>query len=152
MKIAFIYSKSKLSGKLTKFFTGSYCYHVAWVNDELDLMWDMNLIERVRDWPQYSPENVILINSPVSVSIDYLNAKLRSDENTYGWKDYCLFALRPFYHLLGKSTPNAGGKICSEKIYQDLVANGYPDTLKEVPSPADLEELLCGRRNLIDNR
>ena len=150
MKIAFIYSKSKMYGKLTKFFTGSYCYHVAWVDEESGNMWDTHLIRRVRKWPHYPSENVILIDSPVNVTSEYLNDQLRSDNNTYGWFDYLMFAVRPVYHLIGKSTPNMGGVICSEMVYKDMVACGLPDTLKEVPSPADLEELLTGRRNLID--
>lgn len=152
MKIAFVYSKSKLSGKLTKFFTGSYCYHVAWVDEKLGMMWDMNLIRRTRVWPHYPENQVILVDSPVDVKPEYLYQMLRTDENKYGVLDYLLFALRPLYHLVGKSTPNAGGTICSEMVYQDLVTNGFPDTFKEVPSPADLEELLLGKRNAIDNR
>lgn len=146
MKIAFIYG-TRLSSRLTKFWTGSTCYHVAWVVD--DLMFDMNLIRRVRLWPHYPADRVLLIDSPVDVSLDYLFNKLKSDNNTYGWRDYCLFALRPLFHLFGKSTPNASGVICSEMVADDLQANGWPYQFAEVPSPADMELALLGRVDAI---
>lgn len=140
MKIAFIYSKSKWSGKLTKLWTGSYCYHVAFVDG--NIMYDMNLIRRKRPWPYYNNEDVILVDSPVDVPKEYLEDKLLQDENSYGFIDYCLFTLRPLFHLFGKSTPNAGGLICSEMVYEDLRANGWQRVFTEVPSPADLERVL----------
>ena len=143
MKIAFIYNPNKLSGKLTKLFTDSFCYHCGWVDEERDLFFDMHLIRRVRIWSDYSHgKDVKLVESPVPVSFEYLFGKLKSDENTYGVIDYVLFALRPLFHLIGKSTPNAKGVICSEMIYDDLKANGWQHEFKEVPSPADLEKAL----------
>lgn len=147
MKIAFIYSTTKLSGKLTKFFTGSYCYHVGWVDEATDTFYDMNLIRRKRIWSSYSADKEIkLVDSPVSVSATYLEGQLLTDNNTYGWRDYLLFALRPIYHLFGLSTRNAGGVICSEMVYNDLVANGFSIHIDEVPSPADLERILVNER------
>jgi hypothetical protein len=144
VKIAFIYSRSKLSGKLTRLFTGSYCYHVAWVDEVTGMMYDMHLLRRVRQWPHYSPDNVRLVESPVPVSGSYLMRRLTEDEATYGVIDYCLFAMRPLFHLFGKSTPNAGGVICSEMVYEDLRANGWEYAFKEVPSPADMERVFLG--------
>jgi hypothetical protein len=142
MKIAFIYSKSKLSGKLTKFWTGSYCYHVAIVDEAKGKMYDQHLIFRRREWPHYSPENVVLVDPPVSITSEYMEHLLDNSEDTYGWLDYCLFALRPLFHLFGKSTPNAGGIICSELVYNILRNNGWSHSFPEVPSPADLEKAL----------
>ena len=143
MKIAFISNPNKLSGKLTKFFTGSYCYHVALVDEERGLMYDQNLLFRRRIWPHYGPETtVVLIDTPVPVTSEYLEQLLSTDENTYGWVDYCLFALRPIYHLFGKSTRNAGGVICSERLDNIFIANGWQHRFDEVPSPADLEKVL----------
>lgn len=143
MKIAFISSTSKLSGLLTKLFTGSYCYHVAWVDESRDRMVDMNLLRRVRIWSDYSHgKEVVLVESPVDVPWEYLEHRLLTDDNHYGWKDYLLFALRPLYHLFGKSTRNAGGVICSEMVYEDLVTCGWSHRFAEVPSPADLEKVL----------
>ncbi|MDO8294374.1 MAG: hypothetical protein Q7T29_16150 [Gallionella sp.] len=48
-----------------------------------------------------------------------MERQLDVDTATYGWQDYLLFALRPLYHLLGKSTRNAGGVICSEMVNND---------------------------------
>ena len=140
MKIAFIYSTTKLSGLLTKLFTGSYCYHVVWVDESRDRMVDMNLLRRQRLWSNYSNgKEVVMVESPVEVTWEFLEDRLLNDNATYGWRDYLLFALRPFYHLIGKSTRNVGGVICSEMVYNDLVANGWNQQFDEVPSPADLE-------------
>lgn len=147
MKIAFIYGKQP-SSMLTKLFTGSTCYHVGFTNGEH--FWDMNLIRRRRLWAGLYPEShVILADCPVSVSVEYLERQLDTDDSTYGWRDYLLFALRPLYHLFGRSTRNAGGVICSEMVADDLEANGWTRVFQEVPSPADLEETVLGRRNAI---
>lgn len=142
MKVAFIYHPTKFSATLTEFWTGSRCYHVAIVDEEMGLMYDQHLIFRRRLWPHYLPENVKLVDTPVSISREYIENKLSTDENTYGWKDYLLFSLRPLFHLLGKSTPNVGGVICSELVFNILRENGWDQTFPEVPSPADLEKVL----------
>jgi hypothetical protein len=145
-KIAFIYSEEKLSGRLTKFFTNSYCYHVGWVvtnpATSKEEFFDMHLTRRVRNWPYYSEKTkVVLVETKdAEVTWDYLYCKLKSDENRYGRLDYLLFGIRPLFHFFGKSTPNTGGIICSEMIYNDLLDNGSTLHFKEVPSPADLEK------------
>lgn len=147
MKIAFVYGKQP-SSTLTKFFTGSACYHVGFTNGVH--FWDMNLIRRRRLWPLYPEGHVILAECPVEISADYLEHMLDSDEATYGWRDYLLFALRPLYHLFGRSTRNAGGVICSEMVADDLIAMGWRVRFPEVPSPADLELSILGRKDAIN--
>lgn len=146
VKIAFIYGK-QLSSTLTQFFTGSSCYHVGFTDGEH--FWDMNLIRRRRLWPLYPEERVLLAECPVDVSAEHLDHMLDTDEATYGWLDYLLFALRPLYHLLGANTRNAGGKICSEQVTDDLQANGWVVRFDEVPAPADLELKIFGIKNAI---
>lgn len=146
MQIAFIYGKQP-SSTLTKFFTGSACYHVGFTNGVH--FWDMNLIRRRRLWPLYPEGHVILAECPVEISADYLDHMLDTDDHTYGWRDYLLFALRPLYHLFGQSTRNAGGVICSEMVADDLKANGWAVQFDEVPSPADLEQYILGRKNAV---
>lgn len=144
MRVAFIYSRDKLSGKLTKFFTGSYCYHVGFTDGVY--FWDMHLLTRRRYWwGLYPPQSVRLVDTPVEVSAEYLNDFYDRSTDVYSFADYLLFALRPIYHLFGKSTRNQKGKICSELVSDLLVNNGWTTRFKEVPSPADLEKaLLCG--------
>lgn len=142
MKIGFAYSKTRVSGLLTKFWTGSYAYHAFVVDEEAGRMYDQHLIIRRRLWPHYDPSKVVLVASPVPISREYLECLLDTDEATYGWRDYLLFALRPIYHLFGRSTRNAGGVICSEMVYNILRANGWQVEFAEVPSPADLERAL----------
>jgi hypothetical protein len=143
VKIGFSYSTTKLSGKLTKFFTGSYAYHVFLLDEASDLMYDQHLILRRRIWPHYGDNaNIKLVESPVPISREYMEHLLSTSVDAYGVLDYILFALRPIYHLFGKSTRNAGGVICSELVYNVLKANGWGHTFDEVPSPADLERVL----------
>lgn len=150
MKIAFIYGK-RPSSTLTKIFTGSSCYHVGFTDGQH--FWDMNLIRRRRVWPGlYEPAQVILAECPVPVSREFLESRLETDESTYGFADYLLFALRPIYHLFGASTRNRGGVICSEMIAADLIINGWKARFDEVPSPAMLEAAILGLIDAIKHR
>ena len=142
MKIGFVYSKEKLSGRLTKFWTGSYCYHVFVYDDASGKIYDQHLLFRRRRWPQYEAAYVTLVDSPVEISSQFLENLLDTDENVYGWKDYILFAFRPIYHFFGQSTPNVKGVICSELVYNILRANGWSKFFLEAPSPADMEKAL----------
>jgi len=137
MKIAIIFNAEKLSGKLTKFWTGCYAYHVAFVDEESGRMYDMNLLRRRRLWPAYKPENYVLFEAPGNVTREYLEHMLDTDKNRYGVFDYCLFALRPLFHLFGKSTVNAGGVICSEMINIDVRAcQGFTPWPLDAPPPS----------------
>jgi hypothetical protein len=150
MKIAFIYGKQP-SSLLTKLFTGSTCYHVGFTDGQH--FWDMNLLRRRRVWPgMYDPATVILAECPVAISRDFLEHRLETDEATYGFTDYLMFALRPLYHALGKSTRNRGGVICSEMVAGDLVINGWTARFDEVPSPAMLEAAIIGLVDAIAHR
>lgn len=143
MKLAVIHNKHKLSGKLTNFFTGSYAYHVAWVDEENGLMYDMNLLRRRRPWPHYDDATELNLYDVPEVTSEYLEHQLTTDESWYGVIDYLLFLTRPLYHLVGKSTRNAGGIICSEQINIDLWNCGVQTPYQlngEPPSPADIEK------------
>jgi hypothetical protein len=129
-----------LSSILTKFFTGSKAYHALWITDEY--IYDMHLIRRRRNRNAYDGHELHLYDFPFVTQM-YLEQKLSSDESTYGWRDYMLFALRPLYHLFGMNTRNANGVICSEMCNIDLVKSGYhtPWGLEDAPpSPKDLED------------
>lgn len=140
MNVVFVYNKFP-SSLLTLIATGSACYHVAFADGEY--LWDMNLIRRRRLWPEYMAKHTVFTAPcPVEVTREYLDRMLDTDESTYGVWDYLLFALRPIYHLFGKSTRNRKGIICSEMVYEDLKANGWQVRFAEVPSPADLERAI----------
>jgi hypothetical protein len=139
IKLAIIFSPDKMSGKLTKYFTGCYAYHTAWVDTENNKMYDMHLIRRRRNWPHYNENNVLLFDIP-GITKEFLEKKLEEDESTYGFMDYIMFGLRPIYHLFGKSTVNAGGVICSEMINNDVweIGGTTPWPLDTPPpSPCD---------------
>jgi hypothetical protein len=144
MKLVFIYGKP-VSSALTKLFTGSSCYHVGFTDGIK--FWDMNLIRRRRLWPQYAAENCILWDCPATVTAEYLDHKLDTDGAQYGVFDYALFCVRWAYHLVGRSTRNAGGVICSEMVANDLIANGWNQRFDEVPAPADLELAIIGYKD-----
>lgn len=140
MKLAIILNSRKLSGLLTKLATGCYAYHVAWVDEDAGLMYDMHFIRRCRKWPHYPEAQVIMFDVP-EVTRAYLESMNITDEAKYGVIDYCLFALRPLFHLFGKSTRNANGVICSEMINNDMIACGVTTPwrlLDAPPSPCDI--------------
>lgn len=138
MKLIIVFNRDGWPGRLTKFFTGCTAYHVGWADEHH--FYDMNLLRRRRLWPCYDESMLISVDVP-QVSKEYLEAKLSTDDSTYGFVDYLLFALRPIYHLFGKSTRNAGGVICSEMVNIDLwacsVKTPWPLD-SEPPSPCDI--------------
>ncbi len=143
-KLAVFYNH-KLTGYLTKIFTGSYAYHVGWVCEDNDKFYDMNLIRRRRIWSTEKVDRDYLLFDFPLVNAEYLEFKTDTDTATYGFIDYVLFAIRPLYHLFGKSTRNANGVICSEMCNDDIIACGYKtpwSVQNEPPSPGDLAEWL----------
>lgn len=146
MKLAIIFNQDKLSGKLTRLFTGCYAYHTAWVDIDAGKMYDMHWIRRRRLWPHYDEGEYLLYDFPM-VTREYLEAALETDKSWYGIKDYVLFALRPLFHMFGQSTRNAGGVICSEMINIDVWACGGTtpwNAEAAPPSPCDWYQLLKG--------
>ena len=146
MKLVFIYG-TRFSSKLTKLFTGSTCYHVGFTDGVR--FWDMNLIRRRRLWPLYPADHTIVVDCPANITADYLDHMLDTDDARYGVWDYLLFGLRPIYHLFGQSTRNAAGVICSEMVADDLIYKGWGKRFVSVPSPADLELAILGRKDAI---
>lgn len=144
IKLAIIVNEQKLSGKLTRIFTGCYAYHALWVDEEAGKMYDMHLIRRRRQWPHYeAPAKVHLFQVPggAKVTREYLEERLEVDSEVYGVRDYVRFGLRPFYHLVGATPPNASGIICSEMINDDIWRCGGVTPWKPEqapPSPCDL--------------
>lgn len=138
-KLGIIYGTNFLS-TLTKIFTGSRAYHTAWFTDKY--IYDMYLIRRRRAAGEYDKHEVHFYDFP-NVTEAFLEERLSSDNNTYGFKDYFLFALRPLFHLVGLSTVNAKGVICSEMTNNDLIDCGYKTdwiSTDTPPSPAMQEE------------
>ena len=167
-----IINKDKLSGKLTKFFTGCHAYHTGWLDTDTELFYDQNLLRRRRIWPLYSPENVLLFDEPL-MTTKILEDQLSRDGTRYGVLDYLgfgwrrlfrmsvpvmpnspsfidlvLFRLRGVYHLIGKSTRNRSGAICSETQNKDAKLAGIftPWGLNDPPpSPCDWLKFLVER-------
>lgn len=142
MKLAIIHAdpKDKLSARLTLWFTGSTAYHCGFV-DETDGTWfDMSWLARKAAWPRYLPPKWVNLYELPGLTREDCEAFLKRDSDIkYGVIDYLLFGLRPLYHLVGKSTRNASGMICSEMCALWLREVGHPAPIQPVPSPADLE-------------
>jgi len=139
-KLVFVSNEDRIHGILTKIFTGSYIYHVGWLDEESGLFYDMHLLRRRRKWPRYKDSKIEMFDFP-EVTGKYLEHQLTNDTSSYGFIDYLLFGLRPFYHLIGRSTRNAGGQICSEACNVDLLNHGFKTGYRATdapPSPVDL--------------
>lgn len=135
--------KVKLSAFLTQLFTGCPAYHSAWVDEEAGLMWQMGLLRNRRKWPHYgSDRTVYLFDTPVPLSVEFMEEKLSTDQNHYGWYDYTMFLFRNVAKRLGLTMRNHVGTICSEMIVSDLIEAGWkdcpPEWVQSPPSPCDL--------------
>lgn len=139
ISIAIISNPDKISGKLTSLFTGSPAYHIGFVDLENNKFYDQNLLFRRRWWPHYKADHVRMYECPVLVSSEYLENRLDTDTDTYGVFDYLSFAFKGW---LFKSRPSFKGSICSEKVEQILMDNGWKSPFKWTPSPADFEKVL----------
>ena len=142
MKLAIISSTTKLSGKLTKFWTGSYAYHCGFVDIESDTFYDMHWNPRCTTWTEHGYKDVQLFDVNLTLA-DCEQYRIRDRNITYGWRDYTLFALRPIYHFFGKSTRNPSGMVCSgwcNNLLWDKNIRATPfSPMQEEPSPADLD-------------
>lgn len=137
--IAIISNPEKLSGKLTRLFTGSPAYHIGFVDTVRGKFYDMNLLFRRREWPHYSPEHVRLYACPVDLTAADLEWWLDTDEDWYGMFDYLSFGIKK---LIPGARMSFKGAVCSEKVWQILKWKGWALSFDGVPSPADFEKVL----------
>lgn len=149
MKIAVIIGNPKTNflSKLTSIFTKCPAYHCGFLDENSNMFYDMYWLRRKRKWPRYPEEQVMLFDIDC-VTVEYLENKLTTDDSEYGFIDYVMFALKPIYHLFGKTTKNAGGVICSEMVNNDIVACGgvTPFNKKNSPpSPCDMLQWLMSK-------
>jgi hypothetical protein len=146
MKFALIYSTTKFNAKLTKFFTNSYAYHCGFYDQASDTFYDMHWVPRKTSWSERGYKEFTLHDCPLTLEQAEAFLKQDSLKIRYGWVDYLLFALRPFYHLVGKSTRNAEGWICSEHCnvwWWRVDPHGTPFNPQHAPpSPGDFERWL----------
>lgn len=148
MKIAIFFREGGFQAWLLKTLTGEHAYHCGFVDEQNGKLYDMNRLRRRREWPHptYSlnegNRRYELFDIPEpGVRGSFLEYQLDRSDSKYGVVDYVLFALRPIYHLFGKSTRNANGIICSEMVNNDIWACGGEtpfSSIGEPPSPADL--------------
>lgn len=147
-KIVFFMSPFTAKGKLMKVFTGCYSYHCGILMWDTMNFYDMFWMRRKRSWvdvvSQLDHKKAIfkIVDSPVEIPENYLESMVLNHNTHYGVIDYALFGVRWAYHLVGKTTRNAGGLICSEMVHNDLILHNWHVTYKEVPSPCDLVRAL----------
>lgn len=165
IQIALIFgAPGKLSADLTQAFTGCRAYHIAFVAPSgwaYDQHW---LFRRFRWEGHYPAENVVLFNCPFPITEEELREEMLRDidaicdssgsmwqrlaRTLYGWRDYTMFALRPLFHAVGKSTPNFAGRVCSGRIRDMGAARGWLElggADEPEPSPCDWVQWLKQR-------
>jgi hypothetical protein len=146
VKIVIITSESKFSGKMTKFWTNSFAYHIGFVDLETDTFYDMFWIPRKSFWSSHKYDNYQLYDCDLTVANCEYFLKFDSTTQVYSFWDYALFGIRGILHFFGKNTTNAGGWICSEMVNvwlwrgRKYATPFNPDI--EPPSPADFEQWL----------
>lgn len=144
------YNNKSIPGKVVKFLTGSYAYHMGFYVPGSDNIYDMNLLFRKlpNGLSRLTPGLTVMMPCPVLITEDMLKQAVFDGVNefcsggpanaTYGFKDYLAFFFRGVYKYFGNPTPNFKGKICSEKVNDILVEHGWSSPFTtEVPSPAD---------------
>jgi hypothetical protein len=145
IKLAIIFNENKLSGKLTKFWTGEYAYHIGFYDDTTDTFYDMSILPRKVYWSAKNYKDFTLHTTNLTAADCEAYLKQDSLYVRYGVIDYTLFALRPLFHFFGKSTRNANGWICSEMVNNWLwrkQLNATEWNPKDAPpSPADFVRL-----------
>lgn len=167
IKLAIIFgAPGKFSADLTEHFTGCRAYHICYVCEESGWAYDQHWLFRRFRWAgHYKPALVRLYDCPFPITEDELREEMLADvdaicngdgslwqrilRTVYGWRDYAMFALRPIYHALGKSTPNYGGRVCSGRIRDMGAARGFLElgaAAAEEPSPCEWFDYLEERR------
>lgn len=139
IKIAIISNPKKLSGWLTRIFTGSPAYHIGFVDEDNFKFYDQHLIFRRRIWPHYHADTVTMYDCPVSVTTADLEHWLDTSDDWYGVLDYMFFAIRKLFPNANRSFK---GSICSETVNNILLAHGWSYRFASTPSPADFEKVL----------
>jgi hypothetical protein len=150
VKLFVVFKPNSTKGYLTKFFSGCTAYHIGFVVPESNFIYDMSLFfRRVVFNGKYHEDQIVMFDLPEGVTLteqdltqeifDGVEALCTGSmlSNFYGFLDYAMFSVRGIYHFFGKSTPNFGGVICSEKINDILVKKGWISPFTEVPSPCD---------------
>lgn len=146
-KVVLFLNKSLIRSKMCNILTGCYAYHTGFLIEDTNMFYDMYWMRRRREWHTITSNKEYkfeIYDAPVEIPETYLiNQILDSGNVVYGVKDYAKFVVRPIYHVLGKSTRNSNGIICSEMVELDLIAHGWNSPLRtmlscEPPSPCDL--------------
>lgn len=154
MKIAIFFSNA-LVAKLTKYFTGCYAYHIAFINERTGTIYEMDARRRMRKMylqtldAKVAKGRIRLYDLPVMVNDvhfeDYLTSQTMFDPARYGVLDYLHFALRSFRRLVGLPLKNYAGEICSEMVNEDLITFGWESPWPKKgppPSPCHFYQLL----------
>jgi len=126
-QIVFVINKRIFNGKLTRFFTGCYCYHVGILID--GNFYDIAPFKgrRVKKYePQhYENDEHIIFDSLVNIKEEMLIDKIINLNIHYGYLDYFLFLFKPLIRIFPKfKLINPRGEICSEQVNNDLFESG----------------------------
>lgn len=126
-QIVFVINKRIFNGKLTRLFTGCYCYHVG-------ILIDGNFYDtapfkgrRVNKYtPQhYKDDEHVIFDLPINIKEEMLIDKILNRNVHYGYLDYFLFLFKPLTRIFPKfKLMNPHGEICSEQVNNDLFESG----------------------------
>lgn len=139
-RIAIICDRNKFSAKIQAFgrrllkkpMHPALPYHVAWVTDDAiyDMHWKFRKVER----DHYKSRDVRIFDSPVPVSVEYLESLV--GKRSYGVLDVLL------YLWLVPIGFNAPGVHCAEAINDDLNLHSYRTPWIPYGAPPDPHAML----------
>jgi hypothetical protein len=143
-QIFFMFDKG-LMGKFLKLTTGCSAYHTGFLADGCIYDISPKGSRKFRALSYLEGKTYTLVETPVYLPTSYLES-LVCQEEPYGYLDYIGFLFRTF----NLKARDMYGQICSEKVLEDLYANGWrPDGWKpgnSPPSPCELLRMLNGSR------
>jgi hypothetical protein len=123
--------------------TGCTAYHCGFISGGFvfDIVPRGTRMISASDYIEKNKGNIIILPAPVDIPFMYLKGLTKTD-SLYGFADLFGFILRYFkYKVTDKY-----GLICSEKVVEDLINNGWEtdkfDPKAPPPSPCELLEYL----------
>jgi len=143
-EIVFVINKRIINGKLTRFFTGCYCYHVGILID--DKFYDVSPFtgRRVGKYEptHYKDDEHIIFDSPVEINETLLIDKLENHNKLYGFIDYLFYLLKPIKRIFPNfKLFNPYGVICSEQVNNDIIDSNFVTPWpknEHPPSPCEM--------------
>jgi len=150
-KIVFVINRRIFNGKLTRLFTGCYCYHVGILID--DKFYDVSPFtgRRVKKYEpiHYKHDQHVIFDAPVDIIEYFLIDQIDNYNVHYGFLDYVLYLIKPLKRIFPTMKLfNPHGLICSEQVNNDMIDSKWTSPWhkdEHPPSPCEMLKYFSNR-------